>query len=230
MKAPAPRTRRDIRVIGMPGPRDSDPKIVYTAVDNTRCLTRGIGSEERLTSLRPRRWALGADQCDREHPMRKPHARGPFFVRERASGLGSGGRDLNPRPLGYEPYDIRLWPLGPSLAIALISINGWGSVRVERRHLPLLNPSPPRLVHKSGPITLASDIYRGSPRGSPIHRSIGHGTGTRTAQVTCHSGAGRSVPQGALATEERKRCGSLRTASRRHGSGGRRCHQANLCR
>ena len=29
----------------MPGPRDSDPKIVYTAVDNTRCLTRGIGSE-----------------------------------------------------------------------------------------------------------------------------------------------------------------------------------------
>jgi hypothetical protein len=37
-----------IRAIGMPGPRDSDPKIVYTAVDNTRCLTRGIGSDGRV--------------------------------------------------------------------------------------------------------------------------------------------------------------------------------------
>ena len=37
----------------MPGPRDSDPKIVYTAVDNTRCLTRGIGSDQPRGSTSP---------------------------------------------------------------------------------------------------------------------------------------------------------------------------------
>ena len=34
------------------------------------------------------------------------------------------GRDLNPRPLGYEPYDVRLRPPGLSLAVALTSVNG----------------------------------------------------------------------------------------------------------
>jgi hypothetical protein len=31
------------------------------------------------------------------------------------------GRDLNPRPLGYEPYDARLWRLGPSPVTPLAS-------------------------------------------------------------------------------------------------------------
>jgi hypothetical protein len=34
------------------------------------------------------------------------------------------GRDLNPRPLGYEPYDARLCRLGRSLVVALTSAYG----------------------------------------------------------------------------------------------------------
>jgi hypothetical protein len=50
------------------------------------------------------------------------HAEGPFSVRERASGLGSGGgEDLNLRPLGYEHYDARLPRLGRSPAATLTS-------------------------------------------------------------------------------------------------------------
>jgi len=37
------------------------------------------------------------------------------------------GADLNPRPLGYEPYDARLRRLARSLVTALTSVNGRGA-------------------------------------------------------------------------------------------------------
>src|ERR1019366_2915246 len=53
--------------------------------------------------------------------------------------------------LGYEPYDVRLWSLGPSPVVALTSVNGWRSVRIERRYLHCLNPS--RRVSCTNPCT-----------------------------------------------------------------------------
>jgi hypothetical protein len=48
------------------------------------------------------------------------------------------GRDLNPRPLGYEPYDVRLWRLGPSLAGVVTSADRPGPVSHGRLRLPRL--------------------------------------------------------------------------------------------
>jgi hypothetical protein len=44
---------------------------------------------------------------------------------------------LNLRPLGYEPYDVRLWRLVPSPVVALTSVNSCPGVRVERRRFPV---------------------------------------------------------------------------------------------
>ena len=48
---------------------------------------------------------------------------------------------MNPRPLGYEPYDVRLWRLASSLVAALTSEDGrWACISVPLR-LPRLKPS-----------------------------------------------------------------------------------------
>ncbi|MGH3304723.1 MAG: hypothetical protein ACRDOK_24250, partial [Streptosporangiaceae bacterium] len=49
--------------LACPDPGTGDPKIIYTAVDNTRCLTRGIGSEDRhlrRPGLAPPDWRAAA--------------------------------------------------------------------------------------------------------------------------------------------------------------------------
>jgi hypothetical protein len=52
---------------------------------------------------------------------------------------------LNLRPLGYEPYDARLWRLGQALADAVTSADG-------AKHVPLAPSrlSPPTLFAASG--------------------------------------------------------------------------------
>src|SRR5579863_6818317 len=55
--------------------------------------------------------------------------------------IGSGGRDLNPRPLGYEPYDVRLRRLGSSLVTALTSIDPRREVFPDLLRLPRLGLS-----------------------------------------------------------------------------------------
>ena len=56
--------------------------------------------------------------------------------------------DLNPRPLGYEPYDVRLWRLGSSLVTALASAEVRYEVFLGPSASPPSRPVPPRLVHK----------------------------------------------------------------------------------
>ncbi len=107
--------------------------------------------------------------------MHQLHARGPLSVRERASGLGSGGRDLNPRPLGYEPHDARLCRLKPSLMTALTSavLHG-GAVSVLRR---LLRPSLSRHIPFANPCTnLVPELplCRSRPARSHTRRSSRH--------------------------------------------------------
>ena len=53
--------------------------------------------------------------------------------------------------LGYDPYDVCPWPVGPSPVAELASVNRWCSVRVGRRHLPRLNTS--RRVSCTNPCT-----------------------------------------------------------------------------
>jgi hypothetical protein len=48
---------------------------------------------------------------------------------------------LNPRPLGYEPYDICLWRLEPSLAGVVISANSTDPISLCRLRLARLKPS-----------------------------------------------------------------------------------------
>jgi hypothetical protein len=48
------------------------------------------------------------------------------------------GRDLNPRPLGYEPYDARLWCLGQSLVGVVTSADRTDPVSLRRFRLPCL--------------------------------------------------------------------------------------------
>jgi hypothetical protein len=50
---------------------------------------------------------------------------------------------LNPRPLGYEPYDVRLWCLGLSLSDAVASADKVDSVSLRRLCLPRLMLSRP---------------------------------------------------------------------------------------
>ena len=52
---------------------------------------------------------------------------------------------MNPRPLGYEPYDAHL---GLSLAALLTSADGSGSF-VTAWGVSRVSPVPRRLVHKS---------------------------------------------------------------------------------
>src|SRR6476469_7654935 len=51
------------------------------------------------------------------------------------------GADLNPRPLGYEPYDVRLWRPGPSLAGAVTSADRIDPISLRRLRLPCLELS-----------------------------------------------------------------------------------------
>jgi hypothetical protein len=48
---------------------------------------------------------------------------------------------LNPRPLGYEPYDVRLWRPGPSLAGAVTSADRTDPISLRRLRLPCLELS-----------------------------------------------------------------------------------------
>ena len=48
---------------------------------------------------------------------------------------------MNPRPLGYEPYDLRLWCLGPSLAGAVTSADRTDPISFGRLRLPRFKPS-----------------------------------------------------------------------------------------
>ena len=63
----------------------------------------------------------------------------PVLCSEPASDLGSGGQDLNLRPLGYERYDVGLWRLGQSLADAVTSADGTKHVPLAPSRLPRLN-------------------------------------------------------------------------------------------
>ena len=56
---------------------------------------------------------------------------------------------MNLRPLGYEPYDTRLYRLGLSPVAALTSAKRVPRVHAESRRLPCRAPIPPRLVHES---------------------------------------------------------------------------------
>jgi hypothetical protein len=71
--------------------------------------------------------------------------KGPTAVSDdQASELqlpGSGGRDLNLRPLGYETYDARLRCLGPSPVTALTSADLRREVCLGLPRLPCLSPS-----------------------------------------------------------------------------------------
>jgi len=78
------------------------------------------------------RWAPGRAQTTDQ---------GPIPCSESGPGLGSGGRDLNPRPLGYEPYDIGLSRLKPSLTGAMTSANRTDPVSLRRLCLPRLKLS-----------------------------------------------------------------------------------------
>ena len=90
-----------------------------------------------------------------------PHAEGHFSVRERASGLGSGG-DLNPRPLGYEPYDARLRRLAWSLVAALTSGQRARHVYTEPRRVSVSRPI--RSVLCTNPCTnLVADLGHRRP-------------------------------------------------------------------
>ena len=51
------------------------------------------------------------------------------------------GRDLNPRPLGYEPYDVRLPHLKPSLAGAVTPADRTDPISLRRLRLPCLELS-----------------------------------------------------------------------------------------
>jgi hypothetical protein len=51
------------------------------------------------------------------------------------------GRDLNPRPLGYEPYDVRLCRLGLSLVTLLTSVDLLREVFSDLLRLPRLSLS-----------------------------------------------------------------------------------------
>ena len=56
---------------------------------------------------------------------------------------------MNPRPLGYEPYDIGLWRLGPSLVTTLASADLRREVFSGLLHLPPFHRVPLRPVYKS---------------------------------------------------------------------------------
>ena len=47
---------------------------------------------------------------------------------------------MNPRPLGYEPYDPRLWRLGLSFAGAMTSTDGTDHISIRRE--PAAWPQP----------------------------------------------------------------------------------------
>ena len=61
---------------------------------------------------------------------------------------------MNLRPPGYEPYDVRLCRLGPSLVGVLTSADGRRPFGSSLMRLPRLNPSRRvflrKSVHKSG--------------------------------------------------------------------------------
>jgi hypothetical protein len=104
--------------------------LVVDAVDDpVTCLGR--------SSLGARSWA-----------NRKREAVSLF--EKRASGLGTG-EGLNPRPLGYEPYDARLYRLKRSLVGALTSINLRHEVALGPARLPRLRLS--RRVRFTNPFT-----------------------------------------------------------------------------
>ena len=48
---------------------------------------------------------------------------------------------MNPRPLGYEPYEIALWRLKPSLANAVTSADRTDPISLRRLRLPRLKLS-----------------------------------------------------------------------------------------
>jgi hypothetical protein len=83
---------------------------------------RGQEGNGALHTPRVNRGAGDLSESSVYIPVSNPYAEGPFSVRERAFGLGSGG-GMNPRPLGYEPYDVRLARLGQSPVAALASAN-----------------------------------------------------------------------------------------------------------
>ena len=59
------------------------------------------------------------------------------------------GAGLNPRPLGYEPYDARLCRLRQSPVILLTSVGLGRDFGLRPNTSPLSQPVPPRLVYKS---------------------------------------------------------------------------------
>ena len=88
---------------------------------------------------------------------------------------------MNPRPLGYEPYDVCLCRLASSLVVALTSADGWLGVHAGLRRLPRLNPS--RHVSCTNPCTnLVVNVLFGSIKRRSMTR-FGQPTGRRYLAV-----------------------------------------------
>src|SRR5262249_23729005 len=66
---------------------------------------------------------------------------GPGTQRSQAMSSTERGRDLNPRPLGYEPYNTCLSRLWLSLASAVTSADGTEPISLRRLCLPCLKLS-----------------------------------------------------------------------------------------
>jgi|SRR6185437_2514721 len=125
----------------------------------------GSAREDQGTTVDARARETARTSATFTKSVYKTRVRGPFSVRERASGLGSGGKDLNPRPLGYEPYDVRLWRLVRfSNGGADLGGQTW-LVRDGVRRLPCLTPS--RSVLCTNPCTNQVSELRASGCSKP---------------------------------------------------------------
>ena len=99
------------------------------------------------------------------------------------------GRDLNPRPLGYEPYDICLRCLGQFLAGAVTSADRTDLISVRRLCLPRLVLS--RRVRFTSRFTeRAIDLRFPAPSRPPLHPCHDGlaGPGSRTTPRASRSG------------------------------------------
>src|ERR1700730_10112296 len=144
------------------------------------------------------------------------------------------GRDLNPRPLGYEQYDSRLRRLAESLGGGVTSADWTDHVALGRLRLPRL-----ARFHRvrftnwftEQPLDLRFPVPFQSPRGG--YPAAGSNDGEKGGEHHGDPTASRSGPQGAQATEDRKRRGSIKSSERSFGpSPGLACrpsYQVAIC-